>query len=94
MVKHNQTIRRQFADELFECVDHFVILALKVLSLPFERKNMFIICIKNIRIYKNKGFLFKFTKSLQKKVIYELLRHLAKLWKCLYNVPIIYKQVN
>ena len=28
MVKHTQTIRRQFADELFEC-DHFVGLALK-----------------------------------------------------------------
>ena len=59
--------------------DHFVILALKRLSLPFERKNMLIVRIKNIRIHKNKGFLFKYTKSLKKKSIYELLRHLAKL---------------
>ena len=29
MIKHTQTIRRQFADELLECVDHFVELALK-----------------------------------------------------------------
>ena len=29
MVKHTQTVRRQFADELFECVDHFVGLAHK-----------------------------------------------------------------
>ena len=29
MVKHTQTICRQFANELFECVDHFVRLALK-----------------------------------------------------------------
>ena len=29
MVKHTQTIPQQFADELFECVDHFVGLALK-----------------------------------------------------------------
>ena len=35
MVKHTQAIRRQFADELFECLcvfDHFVWLALKRLS--------------------------------------------------------------
>ena len=29
MVKHTQTISRQFADELFECVCPFVKLALK-----------------------------------------------------------------
>ena len=29
MVKHTQTIRRQFADELFECVWQFVKLSLK-----------------------------------------------------------------
>ena len=33
MVKYNQTICRQIADELFECVDHFVGLALKGLTL-------------------------------------------------------------
>ena len=32
MAKHTQTIRWQFANELFECVDHFVGLALKDLS--------------------------------------------------------------
>ena len=32
MVKHNQTIRRQIADELFDCVDHFVGLALNGLN--------------------------------------------------------------
>ena len=32
MVKHTQTIRRQFADELTECVWPFVILALKGLK--------------------------------------------------------------
>ena len=32
MVKHTQRIRRQFADELFERVDHFVWLTLKGLS--------------------------------------------------------------
>ena len=32
MVKHTQTIHRQIADKLFECVDHFVGLALKGLS--------------------------------------------------------------
>ena len=37
MVKHNQTIRRKIADELFEC-DHFVELALKGLS---QLKTMF-----------------------------------------------------
>ena len=31
MVKHTQTIRRQIADEFFEC-DHFVTLALKGLN--------------------------------------------------------------
>ena len=43
MVKHTQTIRLQFADELFEC-DHFVKLVLKELRgnvlgslfLPFQ----------------------------------------------------------
>ena len=30
MVKHTQTIRRQFADELFECFDHFVRLTLRL----------------------------------------------------------------
>ena len=29
MVKHTQTIRLEFADELFKCVDHFVGMALK-----------------------------------------------------------------
>ena len=29
MVKYTQTIRRQIADDLFECVDHFVSLALQ-----------------------------------------------------------------
>ena len=33
MVKHTQTIRRQIAVELFECVDYFVGLALKGLTL-------------------------------------------------------------
>ena len=33
MVKHTQTIRRQFADELFELFDHFVKLALKGLRI-------------------------------------------------------------
>ena len=37
MVKHTQTIRRQFADELFEWVDHLVRLALKGLK---DRKNV------------------------------------------------------
>ena len=32
MVKHIHRIRRQFADKLFECVDHFVGPALKGLS--------------------------------------------------------------
>ena len=32
MIKHIQTIRREFADELFECFGHFVKLALKGLS--------------------------------------------------------------
>ena len=32
MVKHTKTIHRQFADELFECFDHFVGLALKELK--------------------------------------------------------------
>ena len=32
MVKHTQTIRRQFADELFECVWQFVKLSLKGLK--------------------------------------------------------------
>ena len=32
MVKHTQTIRRQIADELCECVDHFVGLVLKGLT--------------------------------------------------------------
>ena len=33
MVKHTQTIRQQIADDLFECFDHFVGLALKGLTL-------------------------------------------------------------
>ena len=37
MVKHAQTIRRQFADELLSVFDRFVGLALKRLK---ERKNM------------------------------------------------------
>ena len=32
MVKHTQTICRQFAGELFECFDHFVRLTLKGLK--------------------------------------------------------------
>ena len=36
MVKHTQTIRRQFADELLSVFDHFVILALKVLMCFIE----------------------------------------------------------
>ena len=32
MVQHTQTIRRQFADELFEFFDHFMMLALKGLK--------------------------------------------------------------
>ena len=32
MVKHTQTIRRQFVDNLLECFDHFVGLALKGLT--------------------------------------------------------------
>ena len=45
MVEHTQTIRRQFADELFEC-DHFVGLALKI----------FVICnsqdfVENVSIF-------------------------------------------
>ena len=32
MVKHTQIIRRQIVDELFEYVDHFVGLALKVFN--------------------------------------------------------------
>ena len=32
MVKHTQTIRQQIADKLFECVNHFVGLALKGLN--------------------------------------------------------------
>ena len=32
MVKHTQIIQQQIADELFECVDHFVGLALKGLK--------------------------------------------------------------
>ena len=32
MVRDTQTIRPQFADELFECVDYFVGLALKGLD--------------------------------------------------------------
>ena len=32
MAKHTQTIRRQIADELFKCIDHFVGLAPKGLS--------------------------------------------------------------
>ena len=35
MVKHTQTIRRQFADELFECVRPSVVLALKGLNLGY-----------------------------------------------------------
>ena len=45
MVKHTQTIRRQIVDELFECVDHFVGLALKGLrtfELFFNRFTRFI----------------------------------------------------
>ena len=33
MVKHTEAIRRQIADELFECVYHFVKLALKGLTI-------------------------------------------------------------
>ena len=33
MVKHTQTIRRQIADELFECVSPFCGLALKELNM-------------------------------------------------------------
>ena len=33
MVKHTQTIRRQFIDEFFSVFDHFVILSLKGLIL-------------------------------------------------------------
>ena len=32
MAKHTQTIRPQIADELFECVSHFINLALKELN--------------------------------------------------------------
>ena len=42
MVKHTQTIRRQIADELFECVfDHFAGLALKGLTVTglFKQNN-------------------------------------------------------
>ena len=35
MVKYDQTIRRQFADELFECVDHFARLAFEGLRIVF-----------------------------------------------------------
>ena len=46
MVKHPQIIRRQFSDELFECVDHFVGLALKglrsMLSLFLYSENIVI----------------------------------------------------
>ena len=44
MVKHTQIIRRQIADELFECVDHFVGLAHKVLnsSIPVFNRNSII----------------------------------------------------
>ena len=34
MIKHTQIIRRQSADELFECFDRFVGLALKGLTNP------------------------------------------------------------
>ena len=36
MAKHTQTIRRQFANELFECVYQFVKLALKGSTLGSE----------------------------------------------------------
>ena len=38
MDKHTQTIRRQFTDELFECVDHFVNLAFKGLKKVEKKK--------------------------------------------------------
>ena len=37
MVKHTQTIRRQFDDELFEC-DHFVKLTLKGLTIKTSER--------------------------------------------------------
>ena len=33
MIKHTKTIRRPFAEKQFECVDHFVGLALKYFKL-------------------------------------------------------------
>ena len=45
MVKHTQTIRRQFPDKLFECFDHFMGMVLKgwclILSKTTVNENVF-----------------------------------------------------
>ena len=59
MVKHTQTIRRQFADELFESVfDHFVKLALKGLSDVFRFFNLTFIVINHISSLKQTHLFF------------------------------------
>ena len=48
MVKHTHTIRRQFADEVFDVLDHFVGLALKGISgLVFKALKTGLICKGN-----------------------------------------------
>ena len=42
MVKQTQTIHRQFDDEWFECVDHFVGLTLKELNMMAIKSNDFV----------------------------------------------------
>ena len=55
MAKHTQTICRQIADELFECFDHFLGLALNRLNIPYWEireylagKYLFEVTCKNI----------------------------------------------
>ena len=51
MVKQTQTIRRLIADELLECVDHFVGLALKGLTVRNDKMSSclysqrFVLCL-------------------------------------------------
>ena len=80
MVKHTQTIRRQFSDELFECVWTFC--GVITLGLNFNFKNPWTYIIKeNKYIIKENIFVFMKIKIWIKRKVN---RRYAKIQKCRY----------